>query len=321
MCAIFGFLDYGKKISASKLKKLINALAVNAEVRGTDATGISYVNDGKLVTFKKAKPAHKVKLYFPAGTKAVIGHTRFTTQGSEKHNYNNHPFEGKTDGCSFALAHNGVLHNDKQLKSKYHFPETKIETDSYVAVQLLEMQNAVDFESIKNVAEEVSGSFVFTVLRNDNTLFLVKGSNPITVYHFPEYGLYVYASTKEILETALLESGFTKFEREKIVLNEGDILKISADGKIEKSQFEVHEDFFTPYRWCDYGDWYDDSEEDDTVLEDDITFLCYCFGVSEMDIEALLEYGYTIAEIEDMLLDSDYFEEALAQAKTLFDEC
>ena len=43
MCAIFGFLDYGKKISASKLKKLINALAVNAEVRGTDATGISYV--------------------------------------------------------------------------------------------------------------------------------------------------------------------------------------------------------------------------------------------------------------------------------------
>ena len=40
-----------------------------------------------------------------------------------------------------------------------------------------------------------------------------------------------------------------------------------------------------------------------------------------MDIEAVLEYGYTIAEIEDMLLDSDYFEEALAQAKTLFDEC
>ena len=317
MCAIFGFLDYGKKISASKLKKLINALAVNAEVRGTDATGISYVNDGKLVTFKKAKPAHKVKLYFPAGTKAVIGHTRFTTQGSEKHNYNNHPFEGKTDGCSFALAHNGVLHNDEALKLKHNLPETKIETDSYVAVQLLEKQNAVDLESIKNVAEEVKGSFVFTILRNDNTLFLVKGSNPITLYHFPKYGLYVYASTKELLETALLESGFAKCKYERIVLNEGDILKISADGKIEKSQFEVQEDFFTSYRWNNYCDWYEcnEFEEDDVILEDDIAFLGYCFGADEKDIKLLLDYGYTLDEIEDLLIDGDAFEEAVQAIK------
>ena len=325
MCAIFGFLDYKGVLSNATLKKLINTLAVNAEVRGTDATGISYINEGKLVTFKKAKPAHKVKLYFPECTRAVTGHTRYTTQGSEKYNYNNHPFEGKTGGCSFALAHNGVLHNDDVLKKKHSLPDTEIETDSYVAVQLLEKYNAVNSESIKNVAEEVSGSFVFTILRNDNTLFLVKGSNPIAVYHFPEYGLYVYASTKEILEMALLESGFAKCKRERIVLNEGDILKISADGKMEKAQFEVQEDFFASYKWHDYYDWFGcndtDLEEDDVVLDDDITFLCYCFGVSEMDIEALLEYGYTIAEIEDMLLDSDYFEEALAQAKTLFDEC
>ena len=317
MCAIFGFLDYKGILSNATLKKLINALAVNAEIRGTDATGISYVNDGKIVTFKKAKPAHKVKLYFPAGTKTVIGHTRFTTQGSEKYNYNNHPFEGKTDGCSFALAHNGVLHNDKKLKLQYHFPETEIETDSYVAVQLLEMQNAVDFESIKNVAETVQGRFMFTILRNDNSLFLVKGSNPIALYHFPEYGLYVYASTKEILGMALLESGFAKCKHERIVLNEGDILKISADGKMEKEQFEVQEDFFTPYRWHDYCDWYEcnEFEEDDTILENDIAFLCYCFGVSEEDIEILLDYGYTLAEIEDLLIDGDAFEEAIQAIK------
>jgi len=168
---------------------------------------------------------------------------------------------------------------------------------------------------IKNVAETVQGSFVFTILRNDNTLFLVKGSNPITLYHFPEYGLYVYASTKEILETALLESGFAKYRYERISILEGDILKISADGKVEKSQFEVHEDFFTSYRWCGYGDWYGcndvEFEEDDTVLEDDIAFLGYCFGVSESDIEILLDYGYTLDEIEDLLIDGDAFEEAV----------
>ena len=42
MCAVFGFLDYGKKVSHKALVKLLNELAKAAEIRGTDATGISY---------------------------------------------------------------------------------------------------------------------------------------------------------------------------------------------------------------------------------------------------------------------------------------
>lgn len=59
MCAIFGYLDYKGIVGNSVLKRLIKALSVEAEVRGTDATGISYVKDGGIVTFKKPKPAHK----------------------------------------------------------------------------------------------------------------------------------------------------------------------------------------------------------------------------------------------------------------------
>lgn len=86
MCAVFGFLDHKGKISNAVLKRLIHYLSIAAEVRGTDATGIAYVRDGSMVTYKKPKPAHKVKLFFPRDTRAVIGHTRFTTQGSEKRN-------------------------------------------------------------------------------------------------------------------------------------------------------------------------------------------------------------------------------------------
>ena len=132
-------------------------------------------------------------------------------------------------------------------------------------------------------------------------------------------------STKEILEMALVEAGFKKCKLERITILEGDILKISADGKIEKTTFEVQEDFFTSYRWCSYSDWYDridaEQEEDDIILEDDISFLGYCFGVDESDIELLLDYGYALEEIEDMLLDSDCFETALKQAKSLFGKC
>ena len=253
MCAIFGFLNHGNKVSNAVLKKLIKALSVCAEIRGTDATGISYIKSGEIITFKKAKPAHKVKLYFPTGTKAVIGHTRFTTQGSEKQNYNNHPFESEK---GFALAHNGVLYNDKELHEKYMLPDTKIETDSYVAVQLLEYFGGADMANIRRMSEVVEGSFTFTILRNDNTLFLVKGSNPIAIYHFAELGIYVYASTKEILDNALNSINFN-YPHTEIKLTDGEILQINSDGTAVKDTFEIAEKFvprYWNYSCCD--DWY-----------------------------------------------------------------
>ncbi len=115
MCALFGYLDYGHQLSPKILQKLVQALANASEVRGNHASGIAYNRDNHLTVFKRPKPAHKLKFRLPDGTSAVMGHTRFTTQGSEKQNYNNHPFRGNA-GTDFALAHNGVLYNDKQLR-------------------------------------------------------------------------------------------------------------------------------------------------------------------------------------------------------------
>ena len=251
MCAVFGFLDYKGKISNAVLKKLVHYLSVAAEVRGTDATGIAYVRSSGIITYKKPKPAHKVKLFFPRDTRAVIGHTRFTTQGSEKRNCNNHPFEGHCGKESFALAHNGVLYNDRELRREQHLPPTPIETDTYVAVQLLEQEQNLDAENIKRMAELVEGSFVFTILRNDNTLFLVKGNNPLTLYHFPALGLYVYASTKSILDNALQKVHIAEKACE-VEIAEGEILEITPNGKISRSTFTMQDyihTMFNPYNW------------------------------------------------------------------------
>ena len=315
MCAIFGFLDYGKKVSANTLKKLIRALSIAAESRGTDATGISYVNNGNIVTFKKAKPAHKVKLYFPKDTTAVIGHTRFTTQGSEKNNYNNHPFEGTTSNHTFALAHNGVLYNDKELRKENALPETNIETDSYIAVQLIEHENIVDSNSIKTMAEAVTGSFVFTILRDDNTLFLVKGDNPITLIHFPEYGLYVYASTTAILNVAMKVVKFSGVCNE-VKINDGDIVRIDSDGKLSVSTFEQKIqkiNYRNWYSWYDYK--FDVTDEQYT---NDLLMICGCYGVAREDVELLLEFGYSCDEIEEMLFEPEMLEQAMEEIKTLY---
>lgn len=316
MCAVFGFLDYKGKTSNAVLKKLIHYLSVAAEVRGTDATGIAYVRGGSMVTYKKPKPAHKVKLFFPRDTRAVIGHTRFTTQGSEKRNCNNHPFEGHCGKESFALAHNGVLYNDRELRREQHLPPTPIETDTYVAVQLLEQEQNLDAENIKRMAELVEGSFVFTILRNDNTLFLVKGNNPLTLYHFPALGLYVYASTKSILDNALQKVHIAEKACE-VEIAEGEILEITPNGKISRSTFTMQDyihTMFNPYNWnqLDYAKWWMEDEREKLLLE-----YCSTFGVSEEEVELLLEVGYNPDEIEELLMDTAAMEEALSEAKTL----
>ena len=279
MCAVFGFLDYKEKVSNAVLKKLIHYLSVAAEVRGTDATGIAYVRGSSIVTYKKPKPAHKVKLFFPRDTRAVIGHTRFTTQGSEK-------------------------------------PPTSIETDTYVAVQLLEQGQQLDTENIKRMAELVEGSFVFTILRNDNTLFLVKGNNPLTIYHFPALGLYVYASTKSILDNALKKVKLNDKHCE-VDISEGEILEINSAGNLSRSTFTMQDyihTMFNPYNWnqLDYAKWWMEDEREELLLE-----YCGTFGVSEEEVELLLEVGYDPDEIEELLMDTAAMEEALSEAKTL----
>lgn len=313
MCAVFGYLDYKGKVNNAILKKLIQNLSIAAEVRGTDATGISYVNHGKVVTFKKAKPAHKMKLYFPRNTRAVVGHTRMTTQGSEKYNYNNHPFDGRCGTETFSLAHNGVLYNDAELKAKYHLPKTPIETDSYVAVQLLEQEKQLHTESIKKMAGLIEGSFVFTILKNDNTLFLVKGNNPLTIYHFPKIGIYVYASTKSILDNALQQVNLSDkcFE---IDVSEGEIVEIASSGNLSKTTFAMQNSVFSPYNW-DNLNWYETEEQEEFLLE-----CCRMFGVLEEDVYLLLDYGFSADEIEEMLMNTNLLKDALTEISVLEQE-
>jgi glucosamine 6-phosphate synthetase-like amidotransferase/phosphosugar isomerase protein len=258
MCAIFGFVNYGGKISYKKLKKLVRELSIASEVRGTDATGISYIKGGVVKVFKKPKPAHKLDLYFPVDTKMLIGHTRYTTQGNEKKNQNNHPFIS-ADG--FSLAHNGVIYNDKELRMQYQLPSTNIETDSYIAVQLLEGEK-LSFESIQFMAEQLEGSFAISILNHDNTLYLVKGSNPIYLIHFKSLGLYLYSSTQEIMFDALVKANFN-CPYEVIQLNQGDILSINAHGEIRKSTFN-------PYDELDYFNGYY-NYNDETLLKETLT--------------------------------------------------
>ena len=305
MCALFGWLDCGRMLPYKFLKRFTQELANAAEERGTDASGISYVETGKIKIYKKPKPAHKIRFTFPEGTTAIMGHTRLTTQGNQKFNFNNHPFCGKADK-EFAFAHNGVLYNDTLLRKEKKLPKTHIETDSYIAVQLIEQQGKLNMDSLKSMAEDVQGNFAFTALDENNKLYFVKGSNPIFLIHFEKLGLFAYASTESIMMKALKKSGLWKYKYSRITLNEGDILSLDKNGHAEMTTFET----FSYQFGLGYDSYYSCHEE---MLFD----VCSCFGVTEDEVMLLLDFGYTADDIEDMLMDYDLLEQTLYDIKEI----
>lgn len=296
MCCLFGIIDTKNVLSAKQMSRVVNVLARACEVRGDDATGIAYNSGGKLCTYKRPLPARKMKFKIPKDVRIVMGHTRMTTQGSELMNYNNHPFYGKTLNSEFALAHNGVLYNDKILRRTKNLPKTKIETDSYIAVQLIEERLSLDADSLKYMAEALEGSFTITVLDKKDKLYFVKGDNPMAICHAADSGVYIYASTPEILKQAMVKMRFGSRCLESVQLFSGDIMEIDAEGNIKKSNFDDRK--LHPFRLPYYSGF-------DVEVEDDYLSLLKAvgerYGYPGDFIDELLNDGFTTDDIEEMI--------------------
>ncbi len=296
MCCLFGIYDYGHSLTAAQKKRLVSALAVASEDRGTDATGIAYNHNGHLTVYKRPYPAHLMRFRLPDDAACIMGHTRMTTQGNEKHNYNNHPFEGAA-GIPFALAHNGVLYNDLTLRKDKNLPRTRIETDSYVAVQLLAQQGELSFRSIRSAVEPLRGTLTLTILTNRDELYLVRGNNPLTLYHFPRLGLYVYASTATILRKGLKKGLPTKERPFDVPLREGDILHIDTSGRYTTESFDTRNLWDgRPYFLWPCADVSPDSE-----YIRDLKSAASAYGYTPHDIDVFLGYGLCPEEIEEIM--------------------
>lgn len=322
MCGLFGFYNYsGKEIKG--VHRLLEELGTASSVRGTDATGVSYVLDGKLEIEKSPKPSYTFNFSCPDDVVAVMGHVRNTTQGNPKKNYNNHPFKGKVRNSAFSLAHNGIIYNDKTLQKQMKLPKTKIETDSYVAVQLLEKSKELTLTSVREMAEELDGMFTITILDDTNHLWIVKNDNPLVILNFPDLGMYIYASTENILLEACMEW----FETSRLIMDSfrnkvynldviepeaGDILVINPDGSITDSVFTppIPFSYYNNYRMRDNSKT---AEAEDILIKKVITQ-----GFNRKDIEDLLWDGYTLEEIEEGL-EYGYLGEMIEDSKNWYE--
>lgn len=308
MCCLFGIIDYGGGFTGRQKAHILSILATECEMRGTDATGIAYNNGGRLQIYKRPLPAHKLRFFLPDDVRVIMGHTRMTTQRSEKKNFNNHPFKGMAGDMPFALAHNGVLHNDRSLRKNLKLPRTSIETDSYIAVQLVEHKKALTPDSLRYMAEQVEGSFTFTVLDGRDNLYFVKGDNPLCLAHFPKTGLYLYASTEEILGKALRKLRLPLEKPVRVEVSCGDILRIDQSGAITQSRFDTDNlmqawycSMYAPaFSRCRIPAKASSSLAEATYV-DELKSVAGAFGYAPEVIDHLLKEGFDTDDIEEML--------------------
>lgn len=311
MCAIFGVLDYQGKLHPNQRVQAVKALGKAAEVRGTDATGIAFFHNNTLHIQKRPKPARRMKYRIPDDVRYIMGHTRMTTQGSAHKNQNNHPFAGRAGTQQFALAHNGVLINDWELRINNSLPQTAIETDSYVAVQLIEKQKEVSPDSLCRMAEVLEGHFTFTILDQGNNLYFVKGNNPLTIYHYPKMGLYLYASTPEILEAAAKALGIQKWKKRIIEPRQGSILCIDQEGTQSTSVFD---DTNIAAPWWGYSSYSPSLRKDEYMAF--VMEMGECMGISRQELQLLSKAGYSAYDMESLLYDDELRICCLEEIKT-----
>lgn len=302
MCCLFGLIDYHRSLSTRQKNHILSVLAASCEARGTDATGIAYHSKGRLRIYKRPVPAHLLPLSLPEDAHVVMGHTRMTTQGDARKNFNNHPFCGSSDIGPFALAHNGVIYNDDRLRDPHKLKTPKIETDSFVAVQLLEQKRTLNFSSLRYMAEQVEGSFTFTVLDAKDSLYIIKGDNPMCLYHYPRLGIYLYASTQEILNHALAQLALPWGMPKQVQVDCGEILRIDRFGIITRDKFDDSKLFrhrYSMYWWPFYSTGAFHNSSNDYLEE--IKSVASAFGYTPEEIDTLAAEGFTPEELEDFL--------------------
>lgn len=237
MCGIFGIVAL-KKMNLRKaiLRQILKNLARSSQSRGRDATGYAFASNSGVTLFKHNVPAaqfveldnYKSVVRSELASKefySVIGHTRAQTKGSHTNTDNNHPIRVG----SIVGVHNGVIANDDSL-FKWLDDETDSEVNRIAQVDSEIIVSLINYYSTKNkfptsiagvklighiadptsqaistTAGKIRGSFACAVLdaQNPKATWVFRGRGPVTVKHFVEEGLVVYASEKGFIDRAV----------------------------------------------------------------------------------------------------------------------
>lgn len=248
MCGIFGMIGknaVGNTLTALKL----------LEYRGYDSAGIAAKRNGHIDVYKtEGRIAALAKIVQGAEeTDMAIGHTRWATHGAVC-TQNAHPFLSR-DG-RFAIVHNGIIENYKQLKQTLPSVDFGSQTDSETVAHLLAREYRGDaLQAVLTVARLLKGSFAIAIVCVETrTIYAVKNKSPLVV-GLSESGAYLCSDVRCI----------SRFAQRVAVAPDNTVVELSA----REAKFY---DFFGKEKEADFftADRFDEAEnaEGDFMLKE-----------------------------------------------------
>lgn len=178
-CGVFGVFNQSQqRIDVAKLAYLgIFAL----QHRGQESAGIAVSSGKNILIYRDLGLVSEV---FDEGIlntlqgEAAIGHVRYSTAGANNWE-NSQPILNQYPGGSFALAHNGHLINQTELKDRFSSKSSLLknrDTDSHLLCQLISTTKEKDIEkALEKVVLKVRGAFCLVVLTENKLIGLRDG--------------------------------------------------------------------------------------------------------------------------------------------------
>ena len=211
MCGLAGIIIKEKDRSKEDLSYMVNGfqeMLLEADTRGGHATGYAFVNrSGSSIIVKRPLDAYELledKVSMKSfdlvnnNTGCILGHTRYATVGKPERNRNNHPIRtGNTIG-----THNGSIHNHSYLFNKFEM-QRYADVDSEAIFRLYDTsKSAKDFSENRLPVVRGRIAIVWSDLEYPEYVYMVKGNNPLEMVYVPDFDIYAYGSTMQIIKAA-----------------------------------------------------------------------------------------------------------------------
>ncbi|WP_374457205.1 glutamine--fructose-6-phosphate transaminase (isomerizing) [Nocardioides sp.] len=221
MCGIVGYV--GAKPAEGVVIEGLRRL----EYRGYDSAGIALIDDGTIVSDKRAgKLANLEKAIADTPLPPVttgIGHTRWATHGAPT-DRNAHPHVGRARRV--ALVHNGIIENFAELRARLESQgvEMASDTDTEVAAHLLEeqLETGVDLTvAMQNVCRGLEGAFTLVAVdaQDPDRVVAARRNSPLVV------GI---GEGENFLGSDV--AAFIEHTREAMELDQDQVVTITRDG-------------------------------------------------------------------------------------------
>src|SRR5213594_1620023 len=201
-CGVVGIFSLD---GANVIPMIIDSLRA-LQHRGQEAWGIAVPkkNPHKQLGLVSSAVSEFDKITREYASPAAIGHVRYSTFG--KSNLANAQPLKVRDLC---IAHNGTIANVEELSNMVggctFSPQTM--TDTLLAAQRLIMhleKNDNMIQALRVLKEEMIGSFCFTLLTDDGSVYAVRdtrGFRPLVLGHIEESNTYMIASESCAIDT------------------------------------------------------------------------------------------------------------------------